>query len=180
LSERGPGDLQHQAEHARSRPRPPHILSYLVILFAVAFLLLLMAFFQQRRAASETSDALKQSVSAVQSIQQVMDDNRALTEENAALKAQVDRLTQANGGLADDLSGAQTALDQARQEEQAMQWFWQIESAYVKGRWSLCRDLIDLFQAENGLVEALPEENTTGTSRFSPAARYAEICEALY
>ena len=42
MSRNHSGDLQHQAEHSRFR-RPP-VLSYLVILFAVAFLLLLLAF----------------------------------------------------------------------------------------------------------------------------------------
>ena len=71
MSHKDPGSLQHQAEHARSRRQSP-IIGYLMILFAAAFLLLLLAYFQQQRANSEATDALKQSASAVQSIQNLI------------------------------------------------------------------------------------------------------------
>ena len=43
-------------------------MGYLLVLFAAAFLLLLLAYFQQQRINADTSNALQQSVSAVQSI----------------------------------------------------------------------------------------------------------------
>jgi len=59
-----------------------------------------------------------------------------------------------------------------------MDWFWQIDEAYVRGRTNLCRELIASFEAA-GLVDTLPQENTTGTERFSPADRYQEIRDAV-
>ena len=61
---------------------------------------------------------------------------------------------------------------------QAMDFFWQIDEAYVRGRYSLCRELI--ASLENGRLTAyLPKESATDTDRFSPYDRYQEIYEAL-
>lgn len=60
-----------------------------------------------------------------------------------------------------------------------MDWFWQIDEAYVLGRFSLCRDLIQSLE-DGGLVEYLPQDSITDNDRFSPALRYQEIREALY
>ena len=70
-------------------------------------------------------------------------------------------------------------LEQAEQTRQAMDWFWQIDEAYVLGRYSLCRELIQSLE-DSGLSERLPQESTTDNGRFSPALRYQEIREALY
>lgn len=157
----------------RSRPS---ILNYLAILFAVAFLLLLMAYFQQQRQNAETADALQKSASAVQSVQNVM-------AENEQLRARVAELEKAEEDRAEAVAQAQTWAQRVQEEADrvsAMQWFWQIESAYVQKRYSAARELIQQFEALPQLKQALPAENTTGTQRFSPADRYQEIYNALY
>ena len=55
----------------------------------------------------------------------------------------------------------------------------QIDEAYAKGRYSLCRSLIQNLQSA-GLAEYLPKESTTDNDRFSPYDRYQEIYDALY
>lgn len=180
--------LQHQAEHTRPRRRST-LGGYLVVLFAVAFLLLLMAYFQQQRLNDQTaSDALKQSASAVDSIQQLLDQNKVLNEENEALKEQVDQLS-------DQLKEAQGQLDvlpdvishqeyTLKQTKAAMDWFWQLDEAYVRGRYALCRELIkvmeDAADGQTPLKDFLPAESVTDNGRFSPADRYQEIYDAFY
>ncbi len=178
---RGGENLQHQAEHTRSRRRAP-IAGYLVILFAVAFLLLLMAYFQQQRLNDQTSDALKQSVSAVDALQKLMEDNEELSTENEALKAQVEELEQKLWDSESFSAEAQAAGEDARRSVKAMGYFWQINEAYVRGRYSLCRELIQQFEAEQYCgPTALPEEEfPADNGRFSPAERYKEIYDALY
>ena len=57
-----------------------------------------------------------------------------------------------------------------------MDYFWQINEAYVRGKTTLCKQLITAMESASGqLVENLPKENTTGTDRFSPYDRYMEI-----
>ena len=174
-------DLQHQAEHTRQRRSP--LAGYLVVLFAVAFLLLLMAYFQQQRQSDQAAtDALKQSSSAVQSIQTLMDESKALREENEALKAQLAELEQ--NLSASEAFGAeiQNEREGAGRAVKAMGYFWQIDEAYVRQRYTLCKELIQQFEAEqyNG-PSALPQEDyPADNGRFSPAERYKEIYDALY
>jgi len=180
LSRRESENLQHQAEHTRPRRRAP-IAGYLVVLFAVAFLLLLMAYFQQQRQSSEaTTDALKQSASAVESIQALMEENKAMREEIEALEDQVSDLKQSSAALSAQVSGLTDDLDKTRR---AMDFFWQLDEAYVRGRYGLSRDLIEALEDTSQgtpLKNWLPKESTTDTERFSPADRYQEIYDALY
>lgn len=166
-------EVQRKSSRASARRRPS-VVSYLILLFTVALLLLLMAFFQQRRINSETSDALKQSASAVQSIQNVMTDNEELKKQVSSLQEQVTQLqgvqTQAEE-LADQLTSMGRRLD-------AMQYFWQIDDYYARGYLGKAKELISQFETL-GLHEFLEQENTTGTDRFSPAQRYEEIKSGL-
>lgn len=74
------------------------VVGYLVILFIAAFLLLLMAYFMQQRAAdAETIDTLRQSITSIESLDDLIEENQALRAENETLLAQLedlaDRLT---------------------------------------------------------------------------------------
>ena len=108
------GNLQHQAEHTRP-PKVPSVLNYLVVLFMVAFLLLLMAYFQQQRqSAQATDDAMKQSTSALQSIQNLL-------AENEALRAQVEDLENQLADKDDELAQAIRSVQQEQLSTQAIQ-----------------------------------------------------------
>jgi len=181
-----PDDHARGAERVRNQRRTS-VLGYLVILFAAAFLLLLMAYFQQQRANSETTDALKQSVSTVESIQALLEDNQKLQEENGALKeaaAQLNSRLQELTDQVDSLTGALSRLEQdGKLTQQALDYFWQLDEAFVRGRYSLCRELIGKME-ESGkgtapLKDFLPTESTTANDRYSPAGRYQEIRSAL-
>ncbi len=169
--------LQRQADRAKAGSRRS-VLIYLVILFAAAFILLLLSFFMQQRSNEETIDGLRQSVSAIQSAQEVYEENAALKEQLEQLEDQVedqqdelDRLEQQNQAL-------QQQVDALESSAQAMDWFWQINEAYVRGRSALARQLIEQMGSE--LPQYLPTESITDNERFSPYDRYQEIYDALY
>lgn len=169
---RSSASLQHQAEHTRARRRIS-VMGYLLILFVVAFLLLLLAYFQQQRINADTNNALQQSVSAVQSIQNLMADNETLRSQVADLEEQVETLTARSQELADTME----------KQTRAMDLFWQVDEAYVRGRYVLCRQLIQsLEDLSDGtpLKSYLPTESTTDNDRFSPAERYQEIFKAVF
>lgn len=184
---REPGDETSQQERPprrRSHPARQHsVLGYLVILFAVAFLLLLMAYFQQQRLNSEaTSDAMKQSASAVESLQNLMEENKTLREQVEALQEEQDKL-RADVAALTDQAAAQS--DQLKDQARAMDLFWQIDEAFAKEKYALCRELIQLMEGETNAdgskrCESLPRTSTTDNGRFSPYDRYQEICDALY
>lgn len=166
----------------QQKRRQKSVFQYIAILFGAAFVLLLFTFVMERRQyqmLQEQNEAqiddLQQSVNAVQSLNSLYEENAAmkektqeLEEENQDLQEQVDQLEQ----QVSDLSV------QAEKTSQAMDWFWQIDEAYVRGKYTLCRELMDSLE-EAGLKEALPRESVTDNGRFSPYDRYQEIYDAL-
>ena len=173
--------LQHDAEHEKPpRNKQQSVLIYLVILFAAAFLLMALSYFMQRRTSDATIEGLRgQSVSAMQSVEDIQEENETLKQQVADLEEHLEETQR-------ELEGMQDTLDDltVREEKliQAMDLFWQIDEAYVRGRYSLCRTLIaqmeDTTQG-SALKEYLPTETTTDTDRFSPADRYQEIYDAV-
>ena len=185
--ETGPAPKQTPHEERRSarnqqKRRQRSVFQYITILFAAAFVLLLFTFVMERRQHEilqqenqEQIDNLQQSVSAVQSLDNLYKENEALKEQVAQLEQQLQQAAQ------DRQSEKTTLLQQVEAKEkslQAMDWFWQIDEAYAKGRYSLCRSLIQNLQ-NAGLAEYLPKESATDNDRFSPYERYQEIYDNL-
>ena len=175
---------RYRVRRKRSSAR---VTRYLVILFAAAFLLLFMAMLMQNRANKQTIDDLTQSMTSIHSLQDMVEVNQNLTEENTALKEELaaleDRLAAAEKDRSnlEALTGNLDTMLQKNQE--AMDWFWQLNEAFVRGRYSLCREIITTMEdVTNGspLKDYLARESITGNGRFSPYDRYEEIREALY
>lgn len=172
--------LQHDAEHEKPpRNKQQSVLIYLVILFAAAFLLMALSYFMQRRTSAATIEGLRESVSAMQSVGDIQSQNEALRQQVADLEEQLEEAQR-------ELDGLQTLTDNLTVREErlirAMDLFWQIDEAYVRGRYALCRELIALIEDTtqgSALKEELPKESTTDTDRFSPADRYQEIYNAV-
>lgn len=158
----------------QQRRRRSSVFQYIAILFMAAFVLLLITFLMERRQSQQQIDDLKQSVSAYQTLQGLIDENNQLKEDAGKLD---DQLRELDDQL-EELNAQLTELDALVQGEektiQAMHWFWQINEASARGRTALCRELITAME-EAKLQEYLPKENITGTDRFSPYERYEEI-----
>ena len=117
----------------------------------------------------------------MQTAQSALEENGALKNEIQDLQEQIDTLL----GTIDSLTAAGEQQRQVLERtKEAMDYFWQIDEAYVRGRYSLCRDLIavleDTSSGEAPLKSYLPQESYTDNGRFSPADRYQEIWDALY
>lgn len=183
-------DLQRQADRARARSRRS-VTSYLVILFAAAFVLLLMSYFMQQRTNEALLDNLQQSSSsAAETLEALIADRDRLKDEAVALEERIEELEEQLEAQQSEREGLEraNALLQGENDSlvytlestaQAMDWFWQINEAYVRGRNALARELIESINAA-GLVEYLPRESATDNERFSPYERYQEIYDALY
>ena len=159
--------------------RQRSVVHYIAILFAAAFVLMLLTYLMDRRQNEAVVDSLNQSLTGLQeslsdqtSLQDIYEDNMALLDQVDQLEEQINQLTQENQDLTQQLSDQEKSA-------QAMDWFWQIDEAYVLGRYSLCRTLIQALE-EGGLSSYLPQESITDNGRFSPADRYQEIRDALY
>ena len=168
--------LQRQADRAKPGSRRS-VLIYLVILFAVAFVLLLLSYIMQQRSSEETIDGLKQSVSAMQSAQDAYEENALLKQQLEQLEQQAETDQAERDRLQQQIQDLQQQVQELEYTAQAMDWFWQINEAYVRGRYTLARELIDQMGSE--LPRYLPRESITDNERFSPYDRYQEIYDAL-
>lgn len=170
----------------QQRKRQRSVVFYIGILFAAAFLLLAMSFAMERRQNAEDMDdlnqsltGLKDSVSAMQSVQKLYEENTALLERVAELEEDLARAEEQRNYLADKVEDQEAEKGVLQNSVQALDWFWQINEAYVRGRYTTARNLISQLE-ESGLVENLPRVSITDNGRFSPYDRYQEIYDTLF
>ena len=162
------GDKDRRSHHRRRRQS---VVQYIAVLFAAAFVLLGMSYVMEKRQnAQEVDDLKKQSNSAMQSVEVLIQENEDLKQQVDDLKRQLEQTESAHLQSEEELTRAQS---DAANTAAALDWFWQIDEAYVKSKWSLCRKLIQTMP--EGLADYLPQESVTDNGRFSPADRYAEI-----
>ena len=171
---RSPTGTDASRRKNQQRNRRNSVFQYIAVMFMAAFMLLLVTFLMERRQSQQQIDDLKQSVSAYQTLQGLMDDNSQLREEADQLGRQIQALEGQLSAAQAQQAELEAKLQEREKTEQAMQWFWQINEASVRGRTTLCRQLIASLE-EAGIQNYLPKENITGTDRFSPYDRYQEI-----
>ena len=170
---------EESRENTAPSPKNSHeskvrVFRYMAILFAAAFLLLLLAFLMQNRASQEAISDLTKSVSSVHNV----------VEENAALRQQVEEL---NKTYLEEVSAHQKVVyDNLANRELplAMDYFWQLEQAYLRGQYSLCRELIEKLEQPCDYKDApisshLLTQNYFDSENPSMAERYQQICDAL-
>lgn len=181
---------EKKPEHSHKH-RQKSVFQYITILFAAAFVLLLYTFMMERRQndilQQQFNDKLnqlqQQSVSAVQSLDNLYKENEKLKQSVDYLEEQVAQLEQEKLKLDQDLAAAQDTNQWQQRSAEAMDWFWQVDEAYVRGKYSLCRTLMrHLEDTGDGdpLKNYLPQESATKNGRFSPYDRYEEIYNALH
>lgn len=181
---------EKKPEHSHKH-RQKSVFQYITILFAAAFVLLLYTFMMERRQndilQQQSNDKLnqlqQQSISAVQSLDNLYKENEELKQSVDYLEEQVAQLEQEKLKLDQDLAAAQDTNQWQQRSAEAMDWFWQVDEAYVRGKYSLCRTLMrHLEDTGDGdpLKNYLPQESATKNGRFSPYDRYEEIYNALH
>lgn len=146
----------------------------MAILFAAAFLLLLLAYFMQQRNFS----GLQDSVNSFQSVETLLDVNKRLTEENAALKEQVEDLADETEALQQQVIDRQDDARLSSQSVEAMDWLWRIQRSYSRGNRSEAKRLAQGFE-ESGLTTRLPEATDAFPDGPSPAEQYDALLSVL-
>ena len=181
-----PNEEKRQAPSRQARRSPKSVFQYLAILFAAAFLLLLFTFAMEKRQyeimqeqnEEQIDDLQQSSISAVNSLNNLLKENESLKAEIDTMKAEIDAMKLDRNHLSETIKKLVAEQENRDKAIQALDWFWQIDEAYVRGRYSSCRTLIDSIE-EAGLVDYLPQESITDNGRFSPYHRYQEIKEAV-
>lgn len=181
-----PAPMEKPLTRGQQKRRERSVFQYIAILFAAAFLLLLFTFVMEKRQhallqeqSEEQIDDLQQSVSAVQSLSKLYEENAALKEKVEELENQLTEMENSQTNLESMLS---TLTIRMEKTQEAMDWFWQLDEAFVRGRHNLCRDIIATMEDVtygSALKEYLPRESATNNGRFSPYDRYQEIYDAV-
>lgn len=185
--------LQYETEHTQP-PKSRSVIVYMVILVAAAFCLLLLAYIMQERTASTVEglqEGLHESVSSLQTIDQLVDDNRALQEEVDRLKEEYaaleDKLaeTQAQVLAADSGNTVLTGTLQATTRKlQALNALNQIRALYNSGNYKAARAVVEEFPYDFDLETVLGQisrEDLTDQDRdaYDPLASYQRIAKLL-
>ena len=140
-----PEQQPRQRRQDRRRRQSAPVTVYLMILFIAAFLLLLFAYFQQQRANEAALDNLQQtSNSAVQSIQQLMDENRTLKEQLEEIQS-----TQET-----EMAAAQALLAKQRAQVLALSRLNQLRALYNQGKYAAARTFLNDL-GETGIQETV-------------------------
>ncbi len=181
-----PAPASRESERRRAsqqRRRRQSVVIYIFMLFLAALALMLLTLLMERRQNEEsindltqTITGLRDSVSAMQSVERLYQDKTDLLARVDGLEAQLEDLRAQADSQAREAARLQEELGRT---VRAMDLFWQIDEAFVRGRYALCRQLIEFLQSQ-GLGDALPRESTTDNDRFSPYDRYREIWDRLY
>lgn len=93
--------------------RGQSVLIYLMVLFAIAFLMLLLAFFMQHRSSENTISTLRESVAAMQTIETLQQQNDQLQKTVDGLQEENATLTEENAALQEELNSTKQALQAA-------------------------------------------------------------------
>ncbi|MDD4715463.1 MAG: hypothetical protein PHT34_02790 [Oscillospiraceae bacterium] len=154
-------ELQSEADREKPKRGGASIVTYIAVLFAVAFGLLLLSYFMQQRNTAQVIQGLQSSVSAVEDLQSKNTDlYRQVNQLNAEVKAQ------------------QESNQSLKKQQEAMDLFWQIERLYLLSQYDACGETVAQME-EGDLSRFLPSENIHAFARLSPAQEYAKIQKAL-
>lgn len=184
--------LQYETEHTEP-PKSRSVVVYMAVLIAAAFCLLLLAYFMQLRTA-DTVEGLHQSVNSFQTIDQLVEDNRALQEEAARLKEENAKLTgERDAALEEaqkaslDTASLNRAYREAQENIQALAAVNQLRVLYNSGRYKEAIALLKDFppdpydfDLETVLIRIAEDElSQESLEVYNPLDTYRRIAKLL-
>ena len=153
------------ATEKKSRPtyKSTGLGRYLAILFAAAFLMLLLAYFMQLRTSEETLGSLKQSLTSIESLDDLIKENQSLHDKIDQLEDTCEELEETCEELENtvtqqgvqilDLTGQTEAL---RLTALAWETFYQIETLYQNKDYEACAQLMTQIYSDGVITIPLP------------------------
>lgn len=154
------------------------VVNYIGLLFIAAFLLLFMTYLMETRQSAEILDGFRTSVSAMQSVEALYDENGKLQERVNQLEQELFKEEHEVEVLEEEILSLEEELEESKAVSRAMDWFWQVDEAFVLNRSSTAIRMIGSME-ELGYDKMLPTVSVTENDRFSPAHRYLEIKTSL-
>lgn len=152
------------------------VTNYISILFGAAFLLMMMTYFMEQREAAEILQGLRTSVSGMQSVEEMYQENAQLKDQLKELELELNESHETVEDLEQDLAETQHSLEDSKLSLEAMDWFWQVKSAYMQEDWELSWELMGEMEH---LSTHLPTVSQTANGSFSPAHTYLNMKREL-
>ena len=153
-------------EQAPGKHKP--VLVYLVILFAIAFLLIIASFAMNQHSNDKVLQELQGQVETLQQLQNTEEKYHEAMAKNEELKQQIEELTLAN--------------KEAAEAHQALELVWQLENLYADGKLDECRSILSELKKDD-LYLLLPPDTSEDEKAYpspeSPAAAFRRIDAAL-
>ena len=167
-SERTSAPAENEADTPPTGGKKP-VIVYILILFVVAFLLMALSLLMHQRSNTEALGQLNDSIAAMKDMQNSQERIAELEQELAQANAAAQEFSAANETSRNQAAHAQYRLEQA---QEAMDWFWQLNEAYM---------LEDIPRCEEILAEMTRNKEEPLSEYLSAMAadRYAEILSAL-
>lgn len=166
------------AEPAANTPAPAEstyhkpVLKYLMILFAIAFVLILFSFVMHQRSNAEVLQELQSQVETLQKLQEIEQEYSDLLEENASLKSQAETLGQQVETLREN-------LDSGNKESSAMTLLWKLEQLYNSGDREACAAVLEELQKDELYLSLPALWQDASLQAETPRAAFDRISAAL-
>ena len=162
------------------------VVTYLAVLFAAAFLLLLLAYFMQQRTNEAAIGSLTESITSIQSLDDLIEENGALRAENEALQEENESLSGQKETLDRQLRETTEALEQAEMQFTALRALEELErlAAGEKPERVQAAQLLEEYHTGAELLggESLKfwlDYQSEQGDEHSPAARYDALLTEL-
>lgn len=162
------------------------VVTYLAVLFAAAFLLLLLAYFMQQRTNEVAIGSLTESITSIESLDDLIEENRTLREENETLTTANETLTADKATLEEQLQETTEALEEMEMQWTALRTLEELERLAGGSRTDREQAAERLTEYHSGAElldgESLKfwlDQQSEQEDEHSPAARYDALLETL-
>ncbi|MBP3485477.1 MAG: hypothetical protein J6J81_01435 [Oscillospiraceae bacterium] len=154
--------------------RKKPVLTYILILFIVAFLLMAMSFAMHQRSNTEAMTQLQSSVNAIQETQQTQE---KIIEVQDALRQKEEELEALEKSTAEEQKAQQQQIDAQQRQIDALTNLYSLQQAYSARDFDSCRVILRVM--ETGGQAAVLEQITAQDGITPPAQRYLQLKEAI-
>ena len=160
------------AEAPAGRKKP--VLTYILILFIVAFLLMAMSFAMHQRSNTEAMTQLQSSVNAIQETQQTQE---KIIEVQDALRKKEEELEDLQKASAEEREAQQQQIDAQQRQIDALTNLYSLQQAYSARDFDACKAILQTMESSG--QQAVLAQITAQSGVTPPAQRYLQLKEAI-
>lgn len=172
---------QFPEKDASQPPQKNSVVAYLTVLFAAAFLLLLMAYFMQQRTNEKTIGNLTQSMTSLQTLEDLIQENLTLGERLEEIEQKLKEVNQSLKTEQRRISWAQSQAQATEEQLSAILYLNKLEHLCQTSQYEAARQLDEWGER---LVEVLTQLDEAHAEQYHPGQptliqRYYSLLETL-